>query len=67
MDFGSAWPSQADSSGSRACTFPPSRYQSSMVATVNVCRLWGIPHKIPWAFGPPAVMKLGAGVTVGGH
>ena len=38
MDFGSTWPSQVDSSGSRACTSPPSRYQSSMVATVKACR-----------------------------
>jgi integrase/recombinase XerD len=44
VDFGSTCPSQLDRTGSRAWTSPPSRYQSSSVATVKTCRLWGIPH-----------------------
>lgn len=32
------WPSQVDNSGSRVWTLPPSRYQSSIVLTANVCR-----------------------------
>src|SRR5256714_3054607 len=38
VDFGSMWPSQVDNNGRRACTSPPSRYQSSKLGMVKEWR-----------------------------
>ena len=63
MDFGSTWPSQVDSSGSRACTSPPSRYQSSMVATVNTWRRsCSLGARCPGGAWMPAAAASGANV-----